>query len=235
MIPGAVVARRTLQSPAGETADVAIIDADATPENMRYMTVVGMLWLDQSEAADEELGPLSDEAYRAYFASTAAFLAADRLATDVCCVLVAQDERTDEVVGVAVYTPGAGDWYIDDFTVSPRNQPAFPARIQLRGVGSFMLGEIAEAADREPTCTSLSLLPLDEAAQRFWTARGFHRARPRDRMRMTCEEVHDVAELNRQAGDDCPDHGDCVSAGDVDEHRRAATPRVAERVYAARS
>ena len=234
MIPGIVRSRRTLQSPAGETADIAIIAADPTPANAALLTRIGLLWLDQSEAADSFLGPKSDEAYRAYFASTAAFLAADRTTNNKCCVLVAQDERTDEVVGVAVYTPGPGDWYINDFTVSPRNQPDFPARVQLRGVGSFMLGEIAEDVDRQPTCTSLSLLPLDEAAEAFWTSRGFHRADPRDELRMTCEEVDEIAERNRQAGDDCPDAGHCVSAGNVAEHRRAATPRVSERVYAGR-
>ena len=95
-----------------------------------------------------------------------------------------------------------------------------------------MLAEIMEDVDRQGTCTSMSLLPLDEAAQAFWEARGFHRADPRDKLRLTCDEVHEIAERNRAAGEDCPDAGHCVSTGDVDEHRRAATPRVAERVYA---
>lgn len=234
MITGTVRARRTLASPDGTTADIAIVAPDPTPANKRALTVIGFLWLDQSEAADEDLGPLSDQAFRAYFASTAAFLAAERLTDNACCVLVAEDEDTGEVVGVAVYTPGEGDWYIDDFTVSPRNQPGFPAGVQLRGIGSALLAVIAEDIDRQPTCTSASLLPLDEAAERFWTARGFHRTDPRDRLRLTCEEVHEIAARNAAAGPDCPDHGDCVSAGSLRQHQVAATPRVAGRVYTGR-
>lgn len=234
MITGTIRTRRTLQSPTGETADIAIVAADPTPANAAFLTRIGMLWLDQSEAADEELGPRSDEAYRAYFASTAAFLAADRLTESRCCVLVAHNEETGEVVGLAVYTPAPGDWYIDDFTVSPRNQPGFPSVVQLRGIGGAMLAEIMEDVDRQGTCTSMSLLPLDEAALRFWEARGFHRD-PQQNLRLTCEEVHEIAERNREAGDDRPDQGDGVGAGDIEEHQRAATPRVAERVYARRT
>lgn len=234
MITGTVRARRTLSSPDGTTANVAIVAPDPTPANAHALTVIGFLWLDQSEAADEDLGPLSDEAFRAYFASTAAFLAANRLTANACCVLVAQDEATDEVLGVAVYTPAEGDWYIDDFTVSPRNQPGFPAGVQLRGIGSAMLGVIAEDIDRQPTCTSASLLPLDDAAERFWTARGFHRTDPQDRLRLTCTEVHQIAARNAAAGPDCPDHGDCVCAGSFRQHQMAATPRVAARVYEGR-
>lgn len=231
MIAGEERARITLASPAGDAADVAIIAAEATPANTRAMTQVGQLWLDQSEAADEGLGPLSDEAYRAYFASTTAYLAADRLAAGTCCVLVAEDAASGEVLGVAVYTPGTGDWYIDDFTVSPRNQPGFPAAVQLRGIGSAMLSVLAGEAAAEPSCTSISLLPLDEAAECFWSARGFHRTDPRDRLRLTCEEVGEIAARSRVAGPDCPDAGDCVTAGDWSDHRRAAPPRVVGRVY----
>lgn len=232
MIAGELIASEDVQSSDGQRVRLNVYRAEPGPENARALTLIGQLWYRQSEAADQ--GGHRDPAFRAFFAGTAAFIAADRVADHECCVLVAEDAATDEVLGLAVYTPGPGEWWLNDVTVSPRNQPDFPAAVQVRGVGSALLAQVAEAADAEPGCNRISLYPLDDAAERFWRARGFHSRNDEPPYHLTCDEVHRLAERNRQAGPDCPDHGDCVGAGNRADHLRAATPRVAGRIYARR-
>ena len=216
VVKGKVRRTKVLSSARGRQVTVEVVEPEASTENIRALREVSDRWHKDAIAITEGRAQ-----GRAFFAASVAFEAADKLQTPSCCVLVARDQATGEVLGVGTYRPNQGPWHLDNLTVSPANQPGGEGRDQIRGIGTLMVGEIAEdVASR--MCSELRLFALDREAEEFWRNRGFHNTIAP--LRLSCPEVRDLARELASSHPDRPDEGDVVLAGDLDRWRQVEMP-----------
>ena len=222
MVTGALRRSKVLASAKGRQVTVEVVEPENKVENVRELRAVSDRWHQEALATQ---GPRSQE--RAFFAASVAFTAAEMMLTPSCCVLVARDGATGEVLAVATYRPNQGPWHLDNLTVSPANQPGGAGRDQIRGIGTMMVGEIAEDVSSRQ-CSELRLFALDAQAEEFWRARGFHNTiQP---LRLSCPEVRDLARELATSHPDRPDEGDVAMAGDVERWREVEVPAALARL-----
>ncbi len=205
MIAGETRREKSLSTAGGRSVAVKVVRPEPTVENIRRLREVSDLW-------DAQAGAIKDDGRaqrRAYFAASVAFTAARMLETPSCCVLVAEDAVSGEVLGVGTYRLDPdGRWYLDNVTVSPANQPG-RGRDQVRGVGTALLGVIANDVSARQ-CSDLRLYTLDRQAEEFWRNRGFHNTE--EPLHMSCTEVTELARELSSSHPDEPDQGDVVLA-----------------------
>lgn len=222
MVTGALRRSKGLTSSKGRSATVEVLEPEAKLENIRELREVSDRW--HREASGVQDGRAQR---RAFFAASVAFEAAEKLVTPSCCVLVARDAATGEVLAVATYRPNSGPWHLDNLTTSPANQPGGAGRDQIRGIGTMMLREIAEDVSSRQ-CSELRLFALDAQAEEFWRGRGFHNTlQP---LRLSCTEVRELARELAMSHPDRPDAGDVALAGDVDRWRAVEIPATLARL-----
>ena len=226
MVTGDIALTKELTSARGRRVRVAVVRPEENAENIRELRQVSARWFDQARSITD--GRVQR---RAFFAASVAFEAAQDLLGGHCCVAVAQDVESSEVLGIVTYRPDAGGWWIDNLTTAPENQPGGKGRDQVRGIGSTLLRVVAEQIGGDPACTSLRLQALDEEAEAFWERRGFHnRVGP---LKMTCPEVRDLARELSTSHPDEPDAGDLAAACDMDRWRAVEVPAALGRMASA--
>lgn len=216
MISGRLRRPKLLISTKGRQVMVEIVEPEPTVENIRELRAVSDRWHEQAKQVE---GGRAQR--RAYFAASVAFAAAEKLLTPTCCVLVARETASGEILGIATYRPDTGPWFIDNLTVSPANQPGGKSRDQIRGIGTLMVGVIAEDVSTRQ-CTDLHLYALDEQAEAFWHGRGFHNTT--QPLRMSCPEVRELARELATSHPDRPDEGDAALAGEIGRWRQIEVP-----------
>lgn len=151
--------------------------------------------------------------YRAEFAEDVLLTVAMNIDQGVCCNLAAQ--ATDcSVLGVMTYhqlTHPVGAWSVGLLAIEPFNQAGTPGKNQLRGVGTGMVAALARAIIGRGG-TSLTLSPLDDAAEAFWKRRGFHSCNGTKLCLSSPDEIRRLVQVCDELPD-CPADGDCVSCG----------------------
>lgn len=222
MVTGKVRRTKTLSSARGRAVTVDVVEPEPTVENIRELRGVSDRWQEQAILVRDARAQ-----GRAFFAASAAFEAAAKLQAPSCCVLVVRDQATTEVLAVATYRSNQGPWHLDNLTVSPANQPGGEGRDQIRGIGTLMVGEIAEDVSSR-RCAELRLFALDREAEDFWRNRGFHNTIAP--LRLSCPEVRDLARELASSHPDRPDQGDVALAGDRSRWRQVEVPAVLARL-----
>ena len=222
MVTGRVRRSKTLSTARGRPVTVNVVEPEQTVENVRELRAVSDRWDVQA--------PLVRDARaqgRAFFAASAAFDAASKLQTRDCCVLVARGQDSGEILSVATYRPNQGPWHLDSLAVSPDNQPGGEGRDQIRGIGTLMVGEIAEDVSSR-NCAELRLFALDREAEEFWRRRGFHNTiQP---LFLSCPEVRELARELASSHPDRPDEGEVAMAGDRNRWRQVEVPATRARL-----
>lgn len=231
MISGQRETTATLTSAKGRQVLLEVITPNATPDNLRQFRAAADEW--------DRLGDTLDaagqgrQAIRAWFASDTVFEVGEWASARRCCFLVAVDATRGDILGATIYSPDSGHWWIHQFTVSPDNQPGSANQDQVRGIGSTMLGVIADQVANDPGCVELNLFALDEDAARFWQARGFRSAGPGIPYKLTCPETKQLAAKVRAAGVDRPDQGDEAEA--YDPALSSTRPKAKSKILQART
>lgn len=212
---GRQLRQATLHTASGRPVHMTVYRPDLTIDNLRLLASTYRAWRDQA-AAIEATAP--DAAFHAQFAAEVAWLAGSHLrewddASDPhhYLIVVGVDDDTDEVLGIntAYFVPEEGVWYMAVGTTRPVDQPGYPNPDQVRGIGSEIIGAMV-AEMNAIVCVPVTLEPLDEAAHRFWAARGFHDVGG-DEMAMSCPESQELERRLAAAPPDCPDQGDCTA------------------------
>jgi len=222
MVTGKVRRTKTLSSARGRSVTVEVVEPEPTVENIRELRSVSDRWQEQAVLVRDARAQ-----GRAFFAASAAFEVADKLQTSSCCVLVARDQATSEVLAVATYRRNQGPWHLDNLTVSPDNQPGGEGRDQIRGIGTLMVGEIAEDVSSRQ-CVELRLFALDQEAEEFWRRRGFHNTiQP---LFLSCPEVRELARELASSHPDRPDEGDVALVGDLVRWKQVEVPATRARL-----
>lgn len=216
MVSGATARTKALSTVGGRTVTVAAVRPEGTLENIRQLRAASDRW-------HEDAALISDPRAqrRAFFASSVAFKGGMRLADGSCCVLVAQEEPAGEILGVAVYRSDGGSWWLDDMALAPRRQANELNADPVRGIGTVMLGVIADDV-ATGACSRLQLKTLDAQAEEFWRGRGFHNTT--EPLHMACPEVRDLARELASSHPDRPDEGDVPFAGDHERWREVEVP-----------
>lgn len=180
-IEGELLSSPELRTGGGEPYELRIIrltpGADAAAELRRQSDS----WI----AVAREYGELlqsgrlpEDVAFRAHFASDVLFFAATQAATPSPETVTMLAMHGDNVVGVTIFHFEDDEAEISWVTVDPRflaGAPT-PAADQVRGIGTSMVCAAADAI-LSGGATTIALSALDDAADRFWRARGFEPCR----------------------------------------------------------
>ncbi len=175
-LAGDVLRVRTLTDTCGAPHVITIVEPSCTPSNRAYLFAQEQVWQEQMAAQP----PL--QRHRGRLAVDTAYLAARSLCDHIpdSHILAAQDE-SGALRGLSLfyYLPDRQVWDLALHVRDPHDQGGSGEACQIRGVGSELLGADADVMASR-LCTTVELMPLDEAAARFWRARGFAAADGRD-------------------------------------------------------
>lgn len=230
MITGDELERAALTTGAGVPFPVVILRPAPTLEQVTELRRQSDAWLALAKRYEaEQIAP--EVAFRAHFASEVLFYAAVQLTTPYAsAVLLAVHD--DEVVGVALYHLEGEDGQLAWVTVHPRflaGSPT-PAAEQVRGIGSELVC-VATAELVRGGATRVRLTPLDAAAARFWSARGFAPGRSDELSVEGSEAITRMAAACSSDPDD-PASDACPMCGSYRSLREVRLPALRERMPA---
>ncbi|MDA8394067.1 MAG: GNAT family N-acetyltransferase [Candidatus Dormibacteraeota bacterium] len=207
-VTGQVVAIRTLETTRGDATPITVIRPTANADNRKALRDASQQWTRQ---ARQVAYTNPDAARHAYFASDVAFLAAQGLGEPNAVILVAQDkDGVIHGVNVTTWVASRQVWELGFQTTRPHDQPGYPTRAQVRGVGTLLLQADAEIMASEH-CTTVELETLDEEAARFWRRRGFEGTV--EPLKMQCPRLRELAAELKAAPHDDAQAGEWVFAG----------------------
>lgn len=228
-VTGKTVRTKALSTKSGRSVTVSVIRPEPTLDNIRELRRVSDRWDDDAELIRDE-----QQQHRAYFAGYVAFEAAVKLLVQLdgnegCCVLVAQDER-GEVLGVATYRPEADgiSWYLENLALAPRQQHNPLNADPIRGIGTSLLGVIAQDVC-DGACHRLWLRTLDQKAEQFWKGRGFHNTT--EPLHLEAREVAALKEELSHSHPDRPDEDDIPFALVLERWRAVEKPAIAAKIF----
>jgi len=197
----------TLSSRSGRILLAQVLQPDYSPANQALLATTYHRWKSQASAIE---GGHPEAAFRAHFAAEVAWVAARELRNfqnQPRHLLVVAVDEVSEVLGIntAYWVEAEQAWYLAVGTTRPVDQPGYPNPDQVRGIGLEVLGALV-ALMNEIVCAPVTLEPLDDAARRFWAARGFHDEGLE--MRMSCPESQVLASHLAHSERDDPGAGD---------------------------
>lgn len=210
---GHIVHTVELRDENGNAIPVSFYKLNHHIDNIKALSMTSNQWEVQARNSIEEV---SDRriSLRAQFAADTARSAAKLLASQGCCILIAVSQGN--IIGLAIYH------FFTDKTalislvaIQPLDQPDFPSyeHIKIRGIGSSLLCYISEDL-LEHNIAKVCLKPLDEAAERFWTNRGFNHFG----VQLCVVSEDELQQLSRSCQQpDIPSIQECCQIGDANE------------------
>lgn len=220
MVRGEVVSTVELAGQSGQPFTVEILRPTARcRDNALKLRAVSDRWDDDARVLNDE----PEAQARSYFAASVAFRAAMKVLEAAEGVLVAQTPAGGEVLGVALYQRAAGNWELSDLALAPRRQANSLNTEHVRGIGTSLFQAVARDM-LSKQCSEIELTALDDAAARFWRARGFHNDAPA--LHMSCPELQTI--VVRFDEPERIDLGDVPMACKMDEWRQCELPEVRE-------
>lgn len=211
-LTGEVVAVRNLETTRGDFLAISVVRPLPNAANRKALRDASQMWTRQAR----QVAYNNPEAARhAYFASDVAFLAAQGLGEPNAVILVAQDkDGVIHGVNITNWLASRQVWELAFQTTRPHDQPGYPARAQVRGVGTLLLQADAAimAADH---CTTVELETLDEDAAKFWRRRGFEGTT--EPLKMQCPRLRELAAELKNVPHDDAQAGEWVFAGKQEE------------------
>ncbi len=109
---------------------------------------------------------------RATFTADALAVLTMNVELGICCALVAQAPDGRVLGGTVYFVGGPGEGTIALQAIDPTELPGAPGAGQFRGIGTALIAAVSRDLLARGV-TTLSLHPLDEAADAFWRRRGF--------------------------------------------------------------
>ncbi|HUY55343.1 MAG TPA: GNAT family N-acetyltransferase [Candidatus Nanopelagicaceae bacterium] len=207
-LTGQDVTAKRLETTRGDFLLITITRPTPNATNRKALRDASQMWTRQARQVAYN-NP--DAARHAYFASDVAFLAAQGLGEPNTVTLVAQDkDGVVHGVNITNWLASRQVWELGFQTTRPHDQPGYPARAQVRGVGTLLLQADASIMAAEH-CTTVELETLDEEAARFWRRRGFEGTT--EPLKMQCPRLRELAADLKNTPHDDAQAGEWVFAG----------------------
>jgi hypothetical protein len=211
-LTGDIVATRVLETTRADPVAIFVVRPAPVATNRKALRDASTMWTRQARS----VGYTNPDAARhAYFASDVAFLAAQGMGEPNTVILIAEDkDGVVHGVNITEWLASRQVWALGFQTTRPHDQPGYPARAQVRGVGTLLLQADAAIMAAEH-CTTVELETLDPEAERFWRRRGFEGTT--EPLKMQCPRLRELAEELKHVPHDDSQAGEWVAAGKKDE------------------
>lgn len=228
---GEILEEVTLQTQAWRNIAARVIRPNDSPQTLSFMRQEADRWRMQANGYYQlyQQGQLPKAIYtRAYFAGEVLWSAASLLHKGRSQVLLV--EQDGAILGVATYKYQDSRASISLQATEPVHQPTTPNGDKIRGIGT----SLTRAMGREFLARGVqrvALVPLDDAAEAFWTGRHFHDGVQPPILHLDGpEEIKCLVTACSVDLPDMPDEGDLAAAGGWDEIWGSVLPEVKRRL-----